>query len=329
MGFGVSAVPAAQRAFADCDCLIAVAVRFAEVATGSYGINVTENLIHIDIDPEVFDKNFKAKVKIAGDAKVSLQALITALGGYHRPENTALIDQIREAKNDYFNEWLSARIDGVNPALFIRELGTLMEEDDYVLSDVGNHTFLMGEHFVVKRAGHFIAPCDFNCMGYAAPASLGVKLIHPESLVAAVIGDGCFLMTCMETLTAASLQQGIIYCIFKDGELAQISQTQKIPYNKKTCTVLKDYNLEGIAIATGAAYLSVSDNSDITAVLQEARGIAGKGQPVIVDVRVSYAKKTAYTKGVITTNLKRFPLKEKIRLIFRIVIRRLFNSRSG
>ena len=43
-GFGASAVPAAQNAFRHCDCMIAIGTRFAEIATGSFGAVVPENL---------------------------------------------------------------------------------------------------------------------------------------------------------------------------------------------------------------------------------------------------------------------------------------------
>ncbi|MEN6476294.1 MAG: thiamine pyrophosphate-binding protein [Syntrophaceae bacterium] len=325
MGFGASAVPAARNAFKDCDCLIAVATRFAEVATGSYGVTVPANLIHIDIDPTVFDKNYPARIKIAGDAAITLSALIDTLESQNaaRPENAALAEQIRGDKEAYAESWAKTRCRGVNPALFLKHLSALMDPDDYVLSDVGNHAFLMAEHFTVRRAGHFIAPCDFNCMGYAVPAALGIKLTHPDKQVAAVVGDGCFLMTGMETLTAAANRAGIIYCVFRDGELAQISQTQKLPYRHKTCTVLPAYNLSGIAEATGAEYIEVRRNKHIVDALQEARAIASKGRPVILDVRVDYARKTAYTRGVVKTNLARFPLSTRYRLISRAVRRRI------
>ena len=51
MSFGPAAVPAATNAFEDCDCLLAIGTRFAEIATGSFGVTVPENLIHIDINP--------------------------------------------------------------------------------------------------------------------------------------------------------------------------------------------------------------------------------------------------------------------------------------
>ena len=37
MGFGPSAVPAAQNAFKNCDAMLAVGTRFAEISTGSFG----------------------------------------------------------------------------------------------------------------------------------------------------------------------------------------------------------------------------------------------------------------------------------------------------
>jgi acetolactate synthase-1/2/3 large subunit len=234
--------------------------------------------------------------------------------------------QIKSDKEAYFESWANTKFNGVNPAVFINALSAEMDADDYVLTDVGNHTFLMAEHFIVKKAGHFIAPSDFNCMGYAVPAALGVKLARPASLVAAVIGDGGFLMTCMEIITATANGAGIMYCVFHDGELAQISQTQKLPYNRKTCTVLPDFSLNGIALATGAAYIEITSDEAILPSLRQARLIAAKGQPVIVDIFVDYARKTAYTKGVIQTNLARFPLNAKIRLIAKGIKRRLTHS---
>jgi acetolactate synthase-1/2/3 large subunit len=73
MGFGPSAVPAARKAFDGCDCLIAVGVRFAELATGSYGMTIPECLIHIDINPQVFHKNYPARVAIEADASNALR----------------------------------------------------------------------------------------------------------------------------------------------------------------------------------------------------------------------------------------------------------------
>jgi acetolactate synthase-1/2/3 large subunit len=120
MSFGASAVPAARNAFKDCDCLIAVATRFAEVGTGSYGVTVPPNLIHIDIDATVFDKNYPARVKITGDAAASMEAIIRSLEtqGFSRPENTALKEQIKNDKEAYYKTWTETHFRGVRRSFY-------------------------------------------------------------------------------------------------------------------------------------------------------------------------------------------------------------------
>lgn len=84
-------------------------------------------------------------------------------------------------------------------------------------------------------------------MGYCVPAAIGAKLVNPEKQVIGIVGDGAFLMTCMEIITASRLGLGVVYFVFNDGELSQIAQGQEIPYNRKTCTVLADIQLDGLA----------------------------------------------------------------------------------
>jgi acetolactate synthase-1/2/3 large subunit len=139
--------------------------------------------------------------------------------------------------------------------------------------------------------------------------------------VQAIVGDGAFTMTCMEILTAASNGLGIVYYVFNDGELAQIAQAQSIPYGRKPCTRLGQLNIEGVAIATGAAYLPMNDNAAIADVIAKANAIAERGQPVIVAVRIDYSKRTAFTQGTVKTNFARFPLNEKLRFLTRAAVR--------
>ena len=160
-------------------------------------------------------------------------------------------------------------------------------------------------------------------MGYAVPAAIGAKLARPERQVVAIVGDGAFLMTGLEIVTAATHQAGVAFFVFHDGELSQISQGQEIPYNRKTCTVLGEIKLEGIALATGAAFVSISDDARIEGGIAEALRIAGTGQPVVVDVRIDYGKRTRFTQGVVSTVLKRFPLGDKFRFVGRAFARKI------
>lgn len=185
------------------------------------------------------------------------------------------------------------------------------------------HTFLAAELFAVHQPRRFISPTDFNCMGYCVPAAVGAKLANPARTAAAVVGDGAFLMTGMEMITAATRGLGIVVFVFHDGELGQISQFQSIPLNRKTCTVLGRLRVEGVAIATGAHFVAMGSDAEIESAMDEALRVAGEGRPVLVDVAIDYSRRTMLTKGVVRTNLGRFPAREKARFVGRAVRRHL------
>jgi acetolactate synthase I/II/III large subunit len=323
-GFGASAVPAAQNAFGNCDAMIAIGTRFSEIATGSYGAEVPADLIHIDINPDVFNANHPAKVAIAGDAGAVLKQFLQELEAKlpRRSANSVLRDQIRKDKAAYRESWYrNDAKDIVNPARFFDALRQAMPDNGILAIDDGNHTFLTAELMPIHAPKSVILPTDFNCMGYAVPAAIGAKLACADRTVQAIVGDGAFMMTCMEILTAATNNLGVVYYIFNDGELAQIGQAQAIPYGRKPCTQIGKLNIEGVAIATGAAYLPMNDNDAIAGVIKQANEIAAGDRPVIVAVRIDYSKKTAFTLGAVKTNFGRFPLNEKLRFLTRAAVR--------
>jgi len=327
MGIGQAAVPAAENAFRNCDCMLAVGNRFGEIGTASYGIDPPAGLIHVDINPGVFNANYPAAVSIEGDARAVLAGLHKVLQtlGPAKPDNTQLKTAIARDKRAYVEEWLQHDSkDRVNPARFFTELRRQLDDDAIVVADDGNHTFLVAELMPINTPRGFISPTDFNCMGYATPAVTAAKLGNPAKQVVGVIGDGAFLMTCMETLTAASLGLGAVYFVFNDGELSQISQAQEIPYNRKTCSVLQPVRFKGVADATGCEFVSIENDGACEPGIARALALAAQNRPVIVDVRVDYSKRTRFTKGAVKTNLERFTLGNKARFIGRALFRKLF-----
>lgn len=325
MGFSRAAVPAAEKAFANCDSLLAIGVSFGEIPTGSFGCPVPENLIHVDISPQAIGRNFPAKVGLPGDSRLIVPELLTRLRARSADNSARRRDveaRIAKDKQAYRDEWHEHRNDRVNPSLFFEALRQQLSDDAIMTVDDGNHTFLAAELFEVRRPRTFVSPTDFNSMGYAVPAAIGARLASPGRQVVSIVGDGAFLMTGMETITAATLGLGIAYFVFDDGELSQISQGQEIPYNRKSCTTLGKLRLKGIADATGAAYVAIDNNEQIDTGITQALAAARNG-PVIVDVRIDYSKRTRFTQGVVKTALKRFPFRDRVRFVSRALIRRI------
>ena len=331
MGFGVYSVPAAKEAFKNCDLLIAIGTSFSEIPTGSFSMPVPKKLIHIDINEDVFNKNYQAEITLQGDAKeISLELEKTLEHQKFYSTQKSPEDIIQKYKLAYKKEWMSHKSDRVNPYAFISSLRNEMANDGIMVTDDGNHTFLMAELFDVFHSKSFISPTDFNCMGYAIPASIGAKLANPHKEVCCLVGDGAYLMSFIEILTAYKLNLGIVFCIFHDGELSQISQGQQAPYNKKTCSVLNDLDIQGTAISTRSKYMMLDKEGNIKETLKEAFTFARKeNKPVTIDIKIDYSKQTCFTKGVVKSSFQTFPTREKFRFASRAVWRKIKQASSN
>ena len=328
MTFGRSAVPAAENAFRHCDAMLAVGTRFAEISTGSYGSVPPDTLVHIDINPDALNANYPATVAIAADARDAVPALadvICAAGAARDRSEREL--QIANDKAAYRKEWRDHDSGGrVNPCLFFDSLREQLDDDAIVIADDGNRTFLTAELMPIHSGGMFFSPTDFNCMGYCVPGTIATKLAKPDSQVVGIVGDGAFLMTGLESVTAVSNGLGVVWFVFNDGELAQIAQAQETPYQRTTCTDVGALDYEAFAKATGSAYVGIRDDAGISEGIKKALDLAGKDKPVVVDVRIDYSKRTRFTKGTMKTNLDRFDARTKIRMIGRALYRKVFGA---
>src|SRR5688500_4948491 len=211
---GPAAVPASENAFRDCDCLLAVGTRFAEIPTGSYGCEPPANLIHVDINPRVFGANYPVAVALEGDARAVLGALGAALpavsGAAERKQ--AVAAQIAADKRRYRDQWLAHDPKGrVNPQRFFDALRARLPDDGIVVADDGNHTFLVAELMPIRAPRTFFSPSDFNSMGYCIPAVIGAKLARPDRTVVGIVGDGAARMTGLEMATAVAQETGVAW----------------------------------------------------------------------------------------------------------------------
>ena len=330
MTFGPSAVPSAENAFRDCDVMLAVGTRFAEICTGSYGAIPPEKLIHVDINANTIGANYKPVVGIHADARDAIPALASRLEELLGARDySSVTGSIARDKAAYRKEWLDHDSgDRVNPCRFFNELRIQLDDDAIIIADDGNHTFLTAELLPIHKGGTFLSPTDFNCMGYCVPATIATKLALPERQVIGIVGDGAFLMTGLESVTATSNDIGAVWFVFNDGELGQIAQAQEVPYQRTTCTAIGALDYQAFAAATGCEYVPIHVDGAIEAGIGDALRSAAGGKPVLVDVRIDYSKKTRFTTGTLKTNLKRFDTRNKIRIVGRALARKLFGTKQ-
>jgi acetolactate synthase-1/2/3 large subunit len=326
-GFGASAPRFARKIAASCDATLAIGCRFGEVATGSYGSPPAGPLIHVDIDPAVPGRNYRADVPVVCDAAGFVAALLERLPA--RETDPQLREGIRRGRRDAARQMQAPSDTGVSPGRLLRAIQERFGPSTVFTADSGNGTFLAVEGLVLDKPGRFLAPVDYSCMGYSVPAAIGAKLASPQSPVVALAGDGAFLMTGLELLTAASRKAAVVVFVLRDRELAQIAQFQSVALGRKACSELPDYDLDAICRGLGVECLPLRNDAETGDVVDRAAAIATEGRPVVVNVAIDYSRKTFFTRGVVKTNLMRLPWPDRIRFVARALARRIFGPTSG
>jgi acetolactate synthase-1/2/3 large subunit len=321
-GFG-DAAPAFVREIArECDTTLAIGCRFGEVATASYGLEPPDPLIHVDIDASVPGRNHKTALSLQSDAARFVESLLPRL--QQRPRDERLRERIRRGHERVRQDWLGeGDTSRVPPFALLDALQRTFGDETVFTTDSGNGTFIAMEMLRLTAPGRFLGPIDYSCMGYAVPAAIGAKLARPTAPVVALAGDGAFLMTGLELLTAASQGAAVVVVVLRDRELAQIAQFQHTAMNRKTASIIGDYDVEAICRGVGVECLQMRNAAEIGSVLGRARDISQTGRPVAIDCAIDYSRKTFFTSGVVNTNFGRLPWRDRLRYAGRAVMRRV------
>ncbi len=323
-GFGTAAPPFVREIARECDVTLAVGCRFGEVGTGTYGLEPPGHLIHVDIDPAAVGRNFPARVGAVADARAWLGALLAALPQGRRGPDEALRDRIRAGHAGVLAGWNGHQGGSrVSPFRLLRALQRQLGPEAVYTADSGNGLFLAMEGLRLDSPGRFLAPVDYSCMGYAIPAALGASLARPGTAVAALVGDGAFLMTGLELVTAVREGLGVMALVLRDGELAQISQFQDAALGRKVGSTLPDFQVGELARGLGVDYVALDRDERVEDVLSAAARVAAEGRPILVEVAIDYSEKTFFTRGVVKTGLLRLPLKDQVRFVGRALLRKV------
>lgn len=320
---GRAAPPALRRLAKDCDCVLAIGCRFAEVTTGSYGFELPELLIHVDADGSVFDRNYKAKWKMVCDSGAFVEAMLAPGMLNQHPQDVRRLETLRAAHAEISHDQRQKPGDRVQPAALLDCLQRITGPDAIYVADSGNGTFLAMEMLRLSKPRSFLAPVDYSCMGYSVPAAIGAKLACPQRPVIALAGDGAFLMTGLELATAAAQKAGVLVVLLRDRQLSQIAQFQKTSMNRQTLTDISGYDASHIARALGCEYFRIHKTEEVESIVPLAFDVARNNRPTIVEVDIDYTQPTFFSRGVVMTNFLRFSWKDRIRLVSRLVQRKI------
>jgi acetolactate synthase-1/2/3 large subunit len=275
--------------FDKADLIIAVGYDPVEYAPKFWNPDRKKPIIHIDFTPAEVDSFYQPAVEVVADVREALERLNGLVKGQKDPTpyrtlRRVILEQLEEgAADDTFP---------LKPQRILRDLRAQMARDDILISDVGTHKLWIARTYPAYEPNTVLISNGFAAMGFALPAAVSAKLVHPERKVVAVSGDGGFLMNCQELETARRLGLAIVNVIFRDGGYNLIQWKQQTHYGRESGVTFGNPDFVELARAFGAKGYRVESARQLSPILAEALAQPG---PSIIDVPVDYGENAKLT----------------------------------
>ncbi len=287
---GMHGLYEANMAMHDCDLMINIGARFDDRITGRIDdFSPKSKKAHIDIDPSSINKVIHVDIPIIGDVAHVLEDLLRVwkAGGCktNREGLSKWWDQINEwRKVDCLKFEQKGKI--IKPQHALTRLEALTKgHDRYITTEVGQHQMWAAQYLGFEDPNRWMTSGGLGTMGYGFPASIGVQMAHPDSLVINVAGEASWLMNMQEMGTAMQYRLPVKQFIMNNERLGMVRQWQQLlhgeRYSQSWSESLPDF--VKLAEAFGAKGIRVSDPADLDDAIMEMINYDG---PVIMDCLV-------------------------------------------
>jgi acetolactate synthase-1/2/3 large subunit len=110
----------------------------------------------------------------------------------------------------------------MQPPRALWEIRQVLDSDDVLISDVGLHKLWIGRMFPAYEPNTVLIANGLAGMGFAVPAGIAAKLVHPGRRVVTVNGDGGFLMNFQELETAVRIKTPFVTVIWENQQFGSI-----------------------------------------------------------------------------------------------------------
>ena len=267
----------ANLAVQDCDCFLALGMRFDDrviSVPGKFAPNA--EIIHVDVDPAEIGKNVDIDIPIVGDLKTVLGELIQQL-----EKQTDLT--VCEVLYPQIALPMSA---GLNVPWTMQLVESLVDKKKTIVTtDVGQHQVWTANSYRFDTPRKFISSGGLGTMGYGIPAAVGAQIACPDNLVIAVTGDGSFQMCMHELGTILEQELPIKILVFNNTVLGMVRQLQYHYSGQRYSGVHfnKTVDFMALAKAYGAAGYQITSKEEAPEILKEA---FGNGRFTIVEIAI-------------------------------------------
>ncbi|QLH75422.1 MAG: acetolactate synthase large subunit [Methanomassiliicoccales archaeon] len=278
---GVRASDNARQAYEKADLIVLIGFDMIEFQAKYWNIGEKKEILYLGESPMGFSEHVLPDVQVIGGLKHILKVLA---------ELAKLKDPWAEEIRRRSMCIMEADVHDakyIKPQNVVKILRAKMGKQDIVVSDVGAHLIWLAKYYPVYKENTLILDNGLIPMGVAVPGAIGAKMEFPEKKVAAVCGDGGFMMTMAELATAKERKIGFTTLIFNDGGYGLIRLKMEAAYGRSIACTLNNPDFVGLARSFGAEGHRVTTSDELDSVLSDC---LERGALAVIDVQVDYSE---------------------------------------
>jgi 3D-(3,5/4)-trihydroxycyclohexane-1,2-dione acylhydrolase (decyclizing) len=277
---------AANRLAREADLVIGIGTRYTDFTTASVTLFQNPDMTFVNINVAEFDAYKRSAIALVADAHLTLEELSDALHGYHVPaEYTSLIADLKQAWEAEVERLY--HLDNQPLPAQSELIGAIWEAAgprDVILSAAGSHPGDLHKLWRAHTPNSYHLEYGYSTMGYEIPGAIGVKLADPSREVFVWVGDGTYLMSPTEIVTAVQEHVKLIIVLVDNhgfgsiGGLSESLGSQGFGTNFRYRTDSGQLDGEPLPIdyaanarSLGAVAIKANGLADFKQALQEAR----------------------------------------------------------
>ncbi|WP_082234327.1 pyruvate oxidase [Halobacillus massiliensis] len=211
----------AYHAMKECDLLILIGTQFP------YRDFLPDHVkaIQIDNKPEHLGKYYPISVGLAGDAKETLNELISKIS--NNPSDEFLVKYQEKMKrwSTFLQEEKRSTEDPLHAPQVLYHLEKVMKSEAIISADVGNNTVWVSRYLPLVDQ-KFIISGWLATMGSGLPGAIASQIAYPDRQVIGISGDGGFAMVMHDFSTAVKYKLPIKMIILNNSKIGLIKYEQ-------------------------------------------------------------------------------------------------------
>lgn len=214
-----------HRAIDRADLVVAIGHEAVEPSPFGMGLR-RPAVLHIGAEPATMDHGYVPRAELVGDIGPGLRRLADRVEG--RLPNAGALLPLRHGILARLGDRAGEDRFPLTPQRIVHDVREAMPADGIVCLDTGIHTVWFARAYRTEVPRSLLLDNALAATGGGLPTAMAAAMRHPDRRVLAVCGDGGFLMSAQDLLTAVRLTLDLVVLVVRDDGYGSVRFKQAV-----------------------------------------------------------------------------------------------------